>query len=240
MPAVMGSPLAISPTARLSALHFGAERQPLIVIDGALPDPQAVVAIAAKHRFEPIGPFYPGVRATVSEAVAMGLVAPLRNVLVDAFSLPHPPEYSECFLSVVTTPPEALAPIQRLPHFDGFARETIAVLLYLDVRERGGTAFYRQRGTGFESVDETRFERFRQTLEAGIALHGLPQPDYLRGNTPLYEQIHEVEGLFNRMIAYRGNTLHCGALVPGFVPVANPAEGRLTLNLFLGAPVTDT
>lgn len=231
----MPGPLALSSAAKVDAKIFGVERQPMLVVEDALPDPDAVIAIAGRHSYRPIGPFYPGVRAAVSEAVAMELLTPLQDALVDCFGLPSPARYLECYLSLVTASPGRLAPIQRLPHFDGLERERIAVLLYLDRSERGGTAFYRQRDTGFESVDAERYGVYRAALDDGVAEHGLPPATYIDGDTPLFEQVHLVEGRFNRMIVYRGNTLHCAALGPNFAPVANPSKGRLTLNLFLRA-----
>ncbi len=235
----MPGSLALSPAAKVTAVDFGAERQPMLVVEEALPDPQAVIAIAARHSYRPIGPFYPGVRAAVSEAVAMELVAPLMDALAEHFALAAPPRYFECYLSLVTAAPGDLAPIQRLPHFDGLEPDRIAVLLYLDREERGGTAFYRQRSTGFESVDAARYETYREALDAGVGQHGLPNAGYIAGDTPLFEQVHLVEGRFNRLIAYRGNTLHCAALRPSFAPVMDAARGRLTLNLFLRAEHAD-
>lgn len=231
----MAHPLALSTTAQVTLDHFGRERQPMLVVDGVLDDPGAVVAIAARHSYKPIGPFYPGVRAAVSEAIAMPLVDPLSTRIVETFGLQVPARYFECYLSLVTTPGAGLAPIQRLPHFDGVEPDRIAVLLYLDAAERGGTAFYRQRATGFESVDAERFEPFRSALEKDIQSGGLPPAAYIAGDTAQFEQVHQVAGRFNRMVIYRGNTLHCAALGPDFEPVADAAQGRLTLNLFLWA-----
>lgn len=229
----MSSPLALSDADSAQVRHFGNERQPLLTVEDALPDPDAVVAIAARHSFKPIGPFYPGIRAAVSEAISMRLVDGLLDTLAQAFELRRRPRFLECYLSVVTAAPGELAPIQRLPHFDGTEPERLAVLLYLDRAERGGTAFYRQRSTGFESIDAARFDHYKRELEAGIEREGLPDAAYIAGDTPLFEQVHRVEGRFNRLIAYRGNTLHCADLGSGFVPVADPSQGRLTLNLFL-------
>lgn len=236
----MPGPLALSPSAHVAESRFGTENQVLLTVDDALPDPEAVVAIAARHRFGPIGPFYPGVRAAVPEGVAMELVAPLRDRLAAAFALDAVPDFLECYLSLVTAAPGELAPIQRLPHFDGVERERLAILLYLDGAEQGGTAFYRQRATGFESVDRSRYDRYSAALEAEVARHGLPPNAYIAGDTPLFERVHLVEGRFNRLIAYRGNTLHCAALDGGFKPSAEPTKGRLTVNLFLRPPSSDT
>lgn len=229
----MASPLVLSADACVELARFGGESQPLLTVEHALAGPEAVVAIAARHSYRPIGPFYPGVRAAVSPEVAMPLIRPLLPTIDEAFELDRPPVFRECFLSLVTARPDELAPIQRLPHFDGTEHQRLAVLLYLDSAERGGTGFYRQRDTGFESVGTKRLDAYRAELGRGIARHGLPSGGFIAGDTPLFERINRVTGRFNRMIVYRGNTLHCADLAPDFVPDPNPATGRLTLNLFL-------
>ncbi|MCA0910826.1 DUF6445 family protein [Qipengyuania gaetbuli] len=229
----MESPLALSPRAAVSMETFGAETQPVVTVADVLTDPDGVIEIAARHRFGTHGAFYPGIRAAVSEKIGMPMVAPLLERLVEVFSLPRLPRFRECYLSVVTHAPAELAPIQRLPHFDGTERERLAVLLYLDKADRGGTAFYRQRATGFESVDGERFDTYRSQLEAATAEHGLPGPAYISGDTAIFEQIHRVSDTFNSMVIYRGNTLHCADLGADFVPDPDPKTGRLTLNLFL-------
>lgn len=238
MPEGMNSPLALAHSAQLRWERIGEEQRPLLIADGALVDPQHVRSIAARHKFTPIGPFYPGVRAAVPEKIAMDLVAPIMDALVAGFSLPGPARFRECFLSIVTTSPQRLQPIQRLPHFDGLEEGRIAVLVYLDPKESGGTAFYRQRATGFETVDASRYDRYRTSLEAEVARHGVPPSEYIGADTPLFSRIHGVEGVFNRIVAYRSNSLHCAALRKDFTPVADPIDGRLTLNLFLDPPAS--
>lgn len=229
----MTSPLALNANARIATRHFGEERQPLIEVDDALVDADLVIDIAARHRFARHGEFYPGIRAPVSEAISMPLVEPLLPRIVEEFALARPPRYRECYLSLVTKAPSSLAPIQRLPHFDGVEQDRIAVLLYLDRAERGGTRFYRQRTTAFESVDATRFETYRSKLEDGIDKVGLPAANYISGDTELFEKINRIDGRFNSIAIYRGNTLHCADLPGDFTPDPDPRTGRLTLNLFL-------
>lgn len=229
----MASPLALSPAATITAQRFGNEALPLLCVDDAVPDVELVRAIAARHRYTPIGPFYPGVRAAVSAQIAMPLVAPILGQLQQVFALERTPQYFECYLSLVTAAPAELDPIQRLPHFDGLERERIAVLLYLSEPEGGGTAFYRQRSTGFEAVDASRYERYRAELETGTRKHGVPPAGYISDDSLLFEQVLKVPGRVNRMIAYHGNSLHCAALTESFIPIADPVRGRLTLNLFL-------
>ncbi len=229
----MTTPLALSSSATLQRDQFGIERQTMVKVDNALPDPDLVIEIASRHSFGRHGPFYPGLRAPVSAAVSMPLVEPLLGRLVQDFDLPRRPIYLECYLSVVTHAPGDLTPIQRLPHFDGVEPERLAVLLYLDRREEGGTAFYRQRATGFESVDANRLETYRQSLGSEVERVGLPGAEYIAGDTDLFERIHAARGRFNSMVIYRGNTLHCADLPADFHPESDPRKGRLTLNLFL-------
>ena len=229
----MTSPLALSSHASVSAAVYGREAQPIVTVEDALGDVEQVIEIAAQHKYRPMGEFYPGIRAGVSQRIAMPLVDPLLAMLQEVFALERPPHYRECFLSVVTKRPDSLAPIQRLPHFDGLEESRLAVLLYLDKERRGGTAFYRQRATGFESVDASRYEEYREKLDGAVEEHGLPPPGYIRGDTPIFEQVHSVPDTLNSMVIYRGNSLHCAHLPQAFEPDANPASGRLTINLFL-------
>lgn len=205
----------------------------MLVIDDFLADPEAVLAIAARAPFKLIGPYYAGIRSPVPAAALALLIAGLTKRLTADFALPSAPRFHECYLSVVTLPAAQLQPIQRLPHFDGVDGNALALLLYLDRAETGGTAFYRHRSTGFESVDAGRLDRFTRMLEQDIARHGLPQQDYIRSDTAVYQRIATIDGRFNRAVVYRGNTLHCADLPAGFTPDPDPLLGRLTLNLFL-------
>ena len=93
----------------------GRERQPVAIIDGCLADPEVLVALAAQQRFEPRGPYYPGIRAQTPSSCYAALFAPLAEVLRTAFGFSKGAHVRECNFSLVTTPPEQLAPIQRLP-----------------------------------------------------------------------------------------------------------------------------
>jgi hypothetical protein len=215
-------------------LHLqGEEQRPLIVIDDFWPDPDALREDAASLRMAPIGPHYPGVRAEVPPRLAETMRRRIAPLLAEHFGLDPAPAVSEAYYSVVTTAPGDLAPIQRLPHFDGVERGRIAVLLFLGQGEQGGTAFYRQRATGFESIDASRLDRFRTELEAGVQSHGMPEASYIAGDTALYERIAVQPARFNRALVYAGNTLHCAYLPPEVTLSTDPLAGRLTLNLFL-------
>lgn len=223
----------INSRSAIRVVHQGRERQPVIVIDDLLAEPERWRAAASDARYGRIGPHYPGVRAAVASEDAEAMRDELAALIGAIFAVDPVPPVLECFFSIVTTPPEALAPIQRLPHVDGLERERLAILVYLSGAEQGGTAFYRQRATGYETVDERRFPAFEAALKAGVAEHGLPPAAYIAGDTPLYEQIAAYEARPNRALIYRSHALHCAAIPAGVALPADAGQGRLSVNGFL-------
>jgi hypothetical protein len=223
----------LDPERRVRVEAIGDERQPVVVIDDCLADFEGWRAAAAGERFAAMGPYYPGVRALVARAAAEELRAELAPVVGQVFALDPVPPLLDCFYSIVTTSPHTLAPIQRLPHIDGLEPDRLAILIYLSGEAQGGTAFFRQRATGFETVDAARFPAFEAALHAGVSANGLPPAAYIAGDTPLYEQVAEIGAQANRAIIYRSHLLHC-ARIPAGVPLSpDPREGRLTINAFL-------
>ena len=226
----------LNPEAAIRVERHGNEKQPVIVIDDMLADAHRWRDLAARVRYGRIGPYYPGLRAVVPTDAAEAMRQELEPLIGETFALDPVPPLLECFFSIVTTPPEALAPIQRLPHVDGLEPDRIAILVYLSGAEQGGTAFYRQRATGFETVDAARFPTFQAALSAGVAEHGLPPPAYIAGDTPLYEQIASYEARPNRALIYRSHVLHCAQIAPGTPLPPDPKRGRLSINSFLFDP----
>lgn len=229
----MSAPL-INPAAAVEVVRQGREGQPVIVVDNMLIEPDLWRQVAARARFAAIRPYHPGVSVAVPARLADQLRDELAPLIGPTFELDPVPPASGCFLSLVTTPPQALAPIQRLPHVDGLERERIAILVYLGGTEQGGTAFFRQRATGFETVDIERRAEFEAALDSGIAEHGPPAAGYMSGDTALYERIAGYDARPNRGLIYRGHALHSAAIVPGAELSADAAAARLTLNAFLG------
>lgn len=216
----------------VSVVRQGREDQPVVVIDGFAPDPDRLVEDAGFLSFRRMGEHYPGIRAPVAAPVLRPLLAALAPLAADVFGA-GALDVVDAFYSLVTTPPAALAPIQRLPHFDEMAPTRLALLHYLSRDEGSGTAFFRHRETGFESVDAARFPAYRQQLDADLRRHGLPGAAYIAGDTPIFERIGRHAGRFNRAILYRSNTLHCADIPPDTRLDADPATGRLTINTFL-------
>jgi Family of unknown function (DUF6445) len=218
----------------VSIARHGTEDEAIVIIDRFVPDPHALREDAAMLAYGAMGVHYPGIRATVPHAVAKRMTAAIEALARDVFGAAAL-DIADAFYSIVTVPPTALTPIQRLPHFDGVEPSRLALLHYLSPDAPGGTAFYRHRKTGFETVTAARLATYREALESELARDGLPAPAYIETDTPLFEQVCRIEGRFNRAILYRGNRLHCAWLPDGTPFATDPAAGRLTTNLFLEA-----
>jgi Family of unknown function (DUF6445) len=210
----------------------GREGQKVAIVDGCLADPEALVALAARQRFEPRGPYYPGIRAPIPSSYYASLLTPFAEVLRTTFGFSKGAHVRECNFSLVTTAPEQLQPIQRLPHYDGVEPNVIAVLIYLCGPEHGGTNFFRHNRSGFETVTRDRFEAYRSSLEAEVRELGLPSAVYYSGDQR-FKRIAGYEANFNRALLYRGITLHSGAIANPAGLSPDPRVGRLTVNAFL-------
>lgn len=219
------------PAARID--RIGRERQPVIVIDDFVPDPSLLRAKAEMLEYRTMGRHYPGLRAEVAASDVEAYLAPVQDLIAGVFGLREPAAIISAGYSIVTTRPAELTPIQRLPHFDGFEAERIALLHYLDGAERGGTAFYRHRSTGYETISADRHAAYDAALRADVARDGLPEPAYIGGSTPIYEQVARFEARPNRALIYRGHMLHCADLPSDLDFTPDPRRARLTVNTFL-------
>lgn len=219
--------------AAVAVEHIGEERQPLVIIDNALPNPDGLRENAAARNYAPIGPYYPGVRAAIEDASTEALCMSLQPIVREHLNIRRERWTGSCFYSLVTTPPERLAFIQRLPHFDGFDPEGVAILCYLGRADQGGTSFFRHKASGFETVTEDRFPSYKATLEAEVRAQGAPPARYIGDGAPLFERTRKVDAAFNRMLIYRGVMLHSGAIDNTAPPPPDPSRGRLTVTGFL-------
>ena len=212
--------------------RIGREGWPVLVIDDFFADVAALRADAAAKAFQPMGPHYPGIRAPVATDLVRAFLADLQPLIAETFAMPGDIGLIESLYSLVTTPEAALTPIQRLPHFDGLESGRLALLHYLSPASQGGTAFYRHRATGYESVDQARYPAYSARLQDDVRREGLPAAAYISGDTPIFEQIARFEARPNRALIYQGFLLHCADLPKTAFP-ADVATGRLTVNTFL-------
>lgn len=219
---------------QVRASHFGVDRAPLLVVDNLAANPQELVRIAQREAFTEHSRYYPGIRAEAPAAYRQLIDDGLKDVIAGHFNLTGGKLlFSLCHYSLVTTPPDRLLVPQRIPHVDSLASSGLASIHYLFERDLGGTAFYRHRKTGFEYVDEARNPRYLTSLREEDLRPETAGSGYINGDTALFEQIERQEGVFNRMLIYRRNSLHSGCIGSKFIPDTDPATGRLSINSFI-------
>ncbi|WP_423606431.1 DUF6445 family protein [Sphingomonas sp. MS122] len=217
-------------------LHrFGQSCQPVVTVDGIAGDVAPIIAVAARLApFPPSQTYYPGLRRIFTQADAdayayacrlLEAAAPFIGGAFDADSF----DLIEASFSIVTAPPETLVPAQRAPHFDSTDPNYIAVLHYLADTPGTGTAFYRQRSTGIETVTDANRDAFVAAAKAESA--GLT--GYTNAGNAHFEQIGRVDAVPDRLVIYRGALLHSGIIPNGMKLSADPRQGRLTANLFI-------
>jgi len=204
----------------------------LVTIPGFLEAPEAVIAEACLQKFAKITPQYPGVRAPLDPRVCRAWLTVLGPQL-DIWFGPAPRGWEmQAWFSLVTTPPGELLPIQRLPHVDGTDPAQIAMMLYLHRTGHGGTAFFRHLSTGLESLSAQEYPRYAAAVQAEYGRTGLPPAAYPSDGAPHFARTHAVAGHFNEAVFYRGNILHSGVIADDAPLLADPRQGRLTINAF--------
>jgi len=213
-----------------AVMSVGPQASPVLCIDGFSADPAALVDLACEAAFIDVGSRYPGVRAPAPQRYIETLLEATAALIEPAFGAPVQ-ELELCAFSMVTTPPEKLRAIQRIPHFDGPDQERIAFLHYLCMPYQGGTSFYRHRATGLSEITQDDVERYRDTVVAELEADS-PVHSYVIDHTRFFERLHGVDAAFNRLVIYRGNALHSGDISARTVLSEDPRQGRLTINGF--------
>jgi hypothetical protein len=211
--------------------RIGREAEPLVIIDGFAEDPDGLRKAAADAAFGSASEHYPGLRAALPERYLTDQLPRIARALGRDFGSCRRIHVVDAQFSIVTVTPDALEIRQRLPHVDAYARDRIALIHYLSPTNRDGTAFFRHRGTGFETVDETRAPDFFERLGREVA--AMPPHGYIADDTALFERTALVDAAYNRALLYRSYVLHSGAIARDAVLSADPAAGRLTITAFL-------
>jgi hypothetical protein len=223
----------LHPDFRIQKLTIGREGGPLAVIDNVVADAEQLVEMAAAKSYGGVASYYPGVRAKAPLTYREFVLGELRELFTGFFGIQsRPVRMTTCHFSLITTPAEKLDYLQRIPHVDSYMGNELAFVHYLFKRDFGGTAFYRHRATGFEFIDQARRPEYELHIEKERNASDLPT-GYINGDTRCYERVGHQDGVFNRMLIYRRNTLHSGAIAGNFVVDANPRSGRLSLNGFI-------
>ncbi|MCY7297329.1 DUF6445 family protein [Alteromonas sp. a30] len=244
-------PTRINPQCQVALKRIGQEQQPLIVIRDCWAEPEALIALAQSEdddKSQHVGfkddpnDFYPGLRKPLStdfqQALSQALSTLLQAHLSEHFSTLDIPVSKSvsipfCAFSLTNTAPAQLLPIQRIPHFDSTSSRQFALVSYLFKQDKGGTAFYRHKKTGFEYITDSRAKMYMKSLQTQASTEGFPEAAYINASTPLFEQIHCESAQFNTCILYPANVLHSGCIYAEKSLSSCPENGRLTLNACL-------
>ncbi len=219
--------------------EVGRSKSKVIVVDDFLTHAQAAVDAAAALPVFPLEDrtAYPGRRHQIgpgdkaSSCVVdiLKTAGPLIQSHYDANNF----RVFEASFSLVTTPPEAMSPRQRIPHYDLDDPNYLAILLHLHRVADTGTAFYRHVASDLEQVGRDTAPALRKRVQAELAEYD-PDPVSSGGHANAhYEKIFQVKGYFNRLVIYQGCLLHSGYLSPDFNYSSDPRTGRLTANVFI-------
>jgi hypothetical protein len=219
----------------IDIVRIGEKQEPVLVIDGFLAAPEALVDYAkSKAQWAEAAPGrYPGRQAPLPGAYARAVLYRVDQIIRRRIlTTDHSIERFDCAFSVVTRAPEALTALQRVPHIDA-ARETrVAVLHYLCSAAFGGTAFFRQTATGLEQVGPSDRDAYIAARTQDLASLSVDD-GYPDQNTPCYRRTGLVQAGFNRLILYRSCNLHSGIIDAPDRLSDDPATGRLTANFFI-------
>lgn len=232
----------MTPSARAIALvrreTLGLEEETLLILDEAVEHPARLVDVAADlanfgAALSEGDNFYPGYLAPAPLDYVGALGRALDPLIREAYGLRGvAPWRASCNFALATLAPDQLSLAQRLPHVDTVDPLQFAVLHYLCDPELGGTAFYRHRSTGYETLTPDRLASYQSSLDREVAT-APPGAGYVDGDTAQFVRTRLVEAAFNRVIVYRSCLLHSGHIARPEALSPDPREGRLTANIFL-------
>ena len=213
--------------------RIGSEGQPLVIIDNFTGQPERLRAMGEAARYYPAGVDYPGIRAPADPSYLDIRRELMMRVMGEVFGLSRNIQCEVAAFSVVSLAPEALSKRQRIPHHDHSDPGRVAIMHYLDGPSSGGTAFYRHKRTGFETIRPDREAAYAGALEEDAQQYGEPPVAYPCAETPGFEQIGAIEARIDRLALYRGRQLHSGIIPDARALSDDPRKGRLTVNMFL-------
>ena len=216
-------------------LKFGIEQQEAVCVNSYIKGVDAVRQDAiTRNDFAPSDSYYPGIRSKVADTYTVELVRNFSQIFEGFFGLKLKDiKRIVSRYSIVTFQPEELGLLQRIPHFDALSRNSIAIVHYLCDKPDSGTTLYRHRKTGFEYVDNLRIPAYMKSVEESFNKLSDQPSEYICGSTEEYEEIDSFEAVYNRVVMYRGTSLHSGIIGPDYSFDPNPKTGRLTAITFI-------
>jgi hypothetical protein len=228
------SPARIDPRIRVRLQRVGADAQPVLVVDNVLAEPEAMIDCAAGAQlYVPPHTNYPGFNANLPESYYRPVLTALRQPLEAAFGLSSRAYVNYFGFFGLSTRSAAEATLaQQFPHVDCYDPNRLAMVHYFCSADFGGTGFFRQQATGFESVDQARARRYVEAVMAERAQTASSAPAFPAEGMQHYDLTGKVDVAFNRLIVYRSHVLHAPLLGSGGAS-PDPRRGRLTANGFI-------
>lgn len=213
--------------------QMGREKEPLVIIDGFSGITGELLQAGYNATYQDAGASYPGIRSWADPSYLDRRRDLMMQIMQRVFGFTKGVRLDVSTFSLVTLSEEELQPLQRIPHYDHSSGEIIAIMHYLLGPESGGTAFYRHRRTGFETITPAREDAYNAALAADERQFGMPPARFCYGNTDWFELIDEVDAAPDRLVLYRGRQLHSGVIPDASLLSSDPRKGRLTINMFL-------
>ncbi len=213
--------------------HFGREKEPIVIIENFSGQLEYLRGASTSIKYHSAGPGYPGLRAPADTRYLMDKGRLLSDAMRDAFGFNGDASIESSSFSIVSTPQNKLRPAQCIPHYDDTSPNLLAAMHYLCDEETGGTSFYRHKSTGFETITPERVTAYRSAMRKDDATYGMPDQRYIYGDSERFEMIGDIDAKPDRLIIYRGRTLHSGSIRKTFIPTTDPVKGRVTINSFL-------
>ena len=216
-------------------LKIGIDQQELVRVDSYIQGADTLRQDAiTRNSFAVADSYYPGIRMTISDAYIVGLVRNFQGIIRDFFGLDlRNIKTAASKFSIITFKPQDLSPMQCIPHFDAPSRNSLAVIHYLCDAPDSGTSFYRHDETGYEYIDKGRLKKYERSIVKRLHDPRLNPSGYMCDTTDDYEEIASFKAVHNRLLMYRGSSLHSGIIKPDYNFDANPDTGRLTITSFI-------
>lgn len=220
--------------ANIECYKVGNEQQEVLLVNNYLKGALALKEHAVRaSSFARADSFYPGVRMQIPQEYTMALVKNFGFFMEQFFHMEvRNIKKAVSTFSIVTTRPDNLDLLQRIPHFDSPSRKGLAVVHYLQSAPGMGTSLYRHRSTGYEYVDDHRYASYIEKIQSRFPTEDTYPDGYINGSTDEFEEIASFEAVFNRLLMYRGTSLHSGKIGPDYDFDPSPATGRLTVTSF--------
>lgn len=218
---------------KIELREIGSEGRLAVIVDEFSARPEEWRMRAAQSDFKSMGDYYPGPRTPVPQDYFADVGPLLGAIFRKAYGCAQTMSVERALYSLVTTAPKDLSLAQRIPHIDDTDPARYAMVHYLSPTDFGGTAFYRHRRSGFETITPDRHRHYLDRLKSDFEEKGEPEAGYIASDSALFEQVDHVDHRFNRAVIYPSNLLHCSLTRNDVEFPEDPMEGRLTVAAFI-------